>query len=69
MGLLLGGLALTAFTSCSEEDMNHSIIPEDEQELDPSSVTYDFDVWLQENYQKPYNIKYIYRFIFKRTFV
>lgn len=61
MGLLLGGLALTAFTSCSEEDMNHSIIPEDEQELDPSSVTYDFDVWLQENYQKPYNIKYIYR--------
>ena len=61
IGLLLGGLALTVFTACSDEDMNNSIIPEHEQELDPTSVTYDFDVWLQENYLKPYNIRYIYR--------
>ncbi|MBO4871719.1 MAG: hypothetical protein J5565_07055 [Muribaculaceae bacterium] len=61
IGLLLGGLALTFFTACSEDDMNNSIIPEHEQELDPTSVTYDFDVWLQENYLKPYNIRYIYR--------
>lgn len=62
MGLLLGGLVATTLTACSEDALkSSSILPEHEQEIDPNSVTYKFDQWLEKNYLEPYNIKYIYK--------
>ena len=59
--ILFGGLALLPLTSCSEDSLGPSIFPENEEELDPTSETYKFDLWLEENYRKPYNIKFLYK--------
>lgn len=48
-------------TSCSDDDLGASIFPENEEEFDPTSETYKFDLWLDENYRKPYNIKFLYK--------
>ena len=61
ISLLLGGMALMTLPSCSEDSFGPSIFPEQEDELDPNSITYEFDKWLEDNYRKPYNIKYIYK--------
>ena len=59
--LLLGGLALLPLSSCSEDALGPSIFPENEEEFDPTSETYKFDLWLDENYRKPYNVKFLYK--------
>ena len=61
LALMLGGLALLPLSSCSEDDLGPSIFPENEEELDPTSETYKFDLWLEENYRKPYNVKFLYK--------
>lgn len=61
ISLLLGGVALLSLPSCSDDKFSDSIFPEVEDELDPNSVTYEFDKWLEENYRKPYNVQYIYK--------
>lgn len=48
-------------SSCSEDDLGPSIFPDSEQTLDPNSVTYQFDKWLEDNYRKPYNIQFLYK--------
>ena len=60
MGLLL--MAATTFTGCSEDDLNpNSIFTETAAEKN------DFDNWLLENYVKPYNISFQYRYSDKET--
>ena len=59
--LLLGGMVLMALPACSDDKFGPSIFPEEADELDPNSLTYEFDKWLDENYRKPYNVKYVYK--------
>ncbi|MBQ7690375.1 MAG: hypothetical protein IJT30_04170 [Muribaculaceae bacterium] len=59
--LVLGGVALMSLPACSEDKFGPSIFPEEGDVLDPNSVTYEFDKWLDENYRKPYNVKYLYK--------
>lgn len=55
--------ALFLMTSCGTDN-----------DVDPSLMVFDttspernsFDQWLQDNYTKPYNINFIYRYIDKR---
>ena len=61
IALLMGGLALLPLASCSEDDLGESIFPDSEQTLDPNSLTYQFDKWLEDNYRKPYNIQFLYK--------
>ena len=61
IALLFGSLALMPLSSCSEDDLGPSIFPDNEQTLDPNSVTYQFDKWLEDNYRKPYNISFLYK--------
>lgn len=61
LSLMFGGLALLPLSSCSEDSLGPSIFPENEEELDPTSETYKFDLWLENNYRKPYNIKFLYK--------
>ena len=61
LSLLLGCVALLSLPSCSDDKFGPSIFPEEGDVLDPNSVTYEFDKWLEENYRKPYNVKYIYK--------
>ena len=61
ISLLLCGAALMTLPSCSDDDFGPSIFDEKVDELDPNSVTYEFDKWLEDNFRKPYNIRYIYK--------
>lgn len=54
-------LTIGGFTSCKEEDMGDTIFDTTEKPLDPESYTYELDYFLQENFLKPFNIKFQYR--------
>jgi substrate import-associated zinc metallohydrolase lipoprotein len=55
-------LLVTIFaTSCNRDDEFSESIFVDEKELDPSSPTYNFDLWLIESYLKPYNLDFKYK--------
>lgn len=49
------------FTACSEEELGPSIFDTTEEELDPTSYTYKFDLFLQNEFQKPYNLQFAYK--------
>ncbi|MDR2853770.1 MAG: putative zinc-binding metallopeptidase [Prevotellaceae bacterium] len=54
------GVALLG-TSCKEDELTDSIFDTAEQDLDVNSYTYKLDSFLLENYQKPYNLNFIYK--------
>lgn len=56
-------IAVLAFimAGCSQDKLSEKSIFEDTPTLNPSSPTYDFDLYLYENYLKPYNISFKYR--------
>lgn len=55
------GFCLLAIMSCSNDNgFTDSIFVEDES-LDPTSITYNFDVWLNSNFRKPYNLSFKYK--------
>ena len=56
--LLLG---LNIFFSCSEDNFTESIFIDGKEELDPKSYSYKFDKWLQDEYLKPYNLRFRYK--------
>ncbi|MGC3978830.1 MAG: putative zinc-binding metallopeptidase [Paludibacteraceae bacterium] len=49
------------FIGCQKEEFNPSIFDITETKLDPSSYTYGFDKFLQEEYSKPYNLTFDYQ--------
>lgn len=53
--------AAMSLSSCSDEKFDPSIFPEGGDELDPNSVTYKFDKWLQQTYLTPYNLDFRYK--------
>ena len=61
LSLLVAAVALLG-TGCNNDKLDpNSIFVDVDDELDPTSTTYKFDKWLQENYQKPYNLQFLYR--------
>lgn len=59
---LVAGLAAIAFSSCSDDDLGASIFDVNAQEIDSTAVTYPLDKWLVENFRKPYNMRFNYKF-------
>lgn len=60
--LLLAGSMGFVLSSCSEDKLDpNSIFPEIDERLDPSSATYQLDVFLRDNYLKPYNLDFRYK--------
>lgn len=53
-------LGLTV-TSCGDDDLGESIFPDVPTTADPSSATYKFDTWLNENFRDVYNMSFEYR--------
>lgn len=50
------------FTSCSNnDDLGPSIFDSTEETLDPTSYTYKFDLFLQKEFLKPYNLQFAYK--------
>ena len=50
------------FTSCTNTDeLGPSIFDSTEEELDPTSYTYKFDLFLQKEFLKPYNLQFAYK--------
>lgn len=55
------GLFVLLLSSCrGEDDFTGSIFVDPELE-DPTSATYEFNNWLQENYLIPYNLEFLYK--------
>lgn len=48
------------FVACSEEELGPSIFPEVSDEPDPTSYTYKFDKWLNDNFRDVYNVDFKY---------
>lgn len=59
--LVVAGAALLGMSSCSDDDFTESIFPEGDEQLDPTSTTYKFDKWLQQNYLEVYNLDFRYK--------
>jgi len=51
---------LPIFTSCNDDKFEETIF-EIEDDLDETSERYEFEMWLRENYLKPYNVEFRYR--------
>ncbi|NDW10164.1 putative zinc-binding metallopeptidase [Dysgonomonas sp. 520] len=60
INILLIGFVLSFSTSCSDDDFTKSIYV-DPDPLDPTSITYEFDLWLNDNYRTPYNLDFCYK--------
>ncbi len=54
----LMGLALAA---CSDDELGDTIFPEVSDEPDPTSYTYKFDTWLNQNFRDVYNLDFKYK--------
>ncbi|MDE7407395.1 MAG: hypothetical protein K2M76_03145 [Muribaculaceae bacterium] len=57
--LALAGVSM--FASCSEEELGPTIFPHVSTELDPTSYTYKFDTWLNQNFRTMYNVDFKYK--------
>lgn len=49
------------FTSCNDDDFTETIFPDVPTTADPSSATYKFDTWLNQNFRDVYNMSFLYR--------
>lgn len=59
--ILLFGLLVTVFLSCSSQDEFGPSIFNTTDTLNVNSASYQFDSWLAENYLKTYNLDFRYR--------
>ena len=57
---LLAAIVVMGMTAC-EDKINSESIFEEVPVLDPNSATYEFDKYLYENYEQPYNIAFQYK--------
>lgn len=48
------------FVACSSDDLGPTIFPDVSDEPDPSSYTYKFDKWLNQNFRDVYNVDFKY---------
>ena len=59
--LLLVALVAMSMTSCSSEKLGPSIFPDEDDVLDPTATTYQFDKFLKENFLDVYNLTFLYK--------
>lgn len=50
-----------SFSSCAEDKIEGTIFDATEKPLDPTSFTYDLDKFSQDNFLKPYNMRFVYQ--------
>jgi len=54
---------LLGLTACgSKDDFTDSIFDTSIKPVDPNATTYEFDQWLYDNFTKPYNVEFQYKF-------
>jgi substrate import-associated zinc metallohydrolase lipoprotein len=54
---------LLGLTACgSKDDFTDSIFDTSIKPVDPDATTYEFDQWLYDNFTKPYNVEFQYKF-------
>lgn len=58
--LILACIA-TGIVGCSDEKLGPTIFDTAEKSLDSTKATYKFDLYLYNNFLKPYNLQFIYR--------
>ena len=59
--IALMAFCAAGFVSCSSDHLGDSIFDTTEYPLDKTSASYPLDAFLQDNFLKPYNMKFIYR--------
>lgn len=58
----LAALSVLALASaCSEDELGPTIFPDVPDTVDPSSYTYQFDTWVNQNFRDVYNLDFKYR--------
>lgn len=57
---LLMALAAPLLAGCSDDELGPTIFPDVSDEPDPSSYTYKFDKWLNNNFRDVYNVDFKY---------
>ena len=56
-------LLMVGFTSCGkDDDFTDSIYDTTTPAVDPKATTYPFDLWIYNNFTKPYNVEFQYKF-------
>ena len=54
---------LLTLASCGKDDeLTESIFDTTTPVVDPNQSTYEFDQWLYDNFGKPYNVEFQYKF-------
>ncbi len=59
--LLVVAVTAMSLTSCSSEKLGPSIFPDEEDVLDPTATTYQFDKFLKDNFLDVYNLTFLYK--------
>ena len=59
--LLVVAVTAMSLTSCSDEKLGPSIFPDEEDVLDPTATTYQFDKFLKDNFLDVYNLTFLYK--------
>jgi substrate import-associated zinc metallohydrolase lipoprotein len=59
--ILLSFFFLLAISGCVKDDSFTGSIFVDPEELSPTSPTYNFDLWLNDNFTTPYNLSFKYK--------
>ncbi len=57
---IIAAMAAPLLVACSEEELGPTIFPDVSDEPDPSSYTYKFDKWLNDNFRDVYNVEFKY---------
>lgn len=57
---IVAAMAAPLLVACSEEELGPTIFPDVSDEPDPSSYTYKFDKWLNDNFRDVYNVEFKY---------
>ncbi|MDE6696354.1 MAG: hypothetical protein K2K25_05695 [Muribaculaceae bacterium] len=57
---IMAAMIAPLLASCSEDKLGPTIFPEVSDEPDPSSYTYKFDKWLNQNFRDVYNVDFKY---------
>ena len=57
---IIAAMIAPLFASCSEEELGPTIFPDVSDDPDPSSYTYKFDKWLNQNFRDVYNVDFKY---------
>ncbi|NLU38866.1 MAG: hypothetical protein GXX78_08255 [Bacteroidales bacterium] len=58
--ILIAICIFSSFYACKEDEFTDSVF-QDAPAIDPTSPAYNFEMWLESNFRKPYNLSFQYR--------